>query len=455
LKIFLRHLTSTTSTFTKEEWLAILTLSTLWYFHEARNLAIQHLDGQLEEVELVLVGRAAFVPRWVLTGYRAIVERPKSYTLTEDIGDAIGHRELNRLWAIRYHCAVLAYDDNFVGDILRERFCEELVDLAANELGHRTKMEVERDKRDAEERASREAEAKEAAEIKQEREQADLEAQKRLAELQDSTKEECRREVSQGVEEAVKDAGMVIPVEEPKTEDDIQPEPAPVAHKYDVREVEAKVNDSESTEKRSTAGELSRPGGNKNMDASKCDDIDYDVDRKQQKALSRAAKKKAKMAQAATGNAELVALKVMDEEEEKKEEEKPAEETKPEEEAKPEEEDERKAKEVAKKKAEEEEDNKPLFNLCPWIPTSNRPATPVRTNSQGNSGPASLPTAKKTLPWGYANSRPSTPLTDRSVPLATRLSGTTTSANNNRRTASLTTKKEESLAGAIGSTFKW
>lgn len=105
------------------------------------------------------------------------MERPKLDTLTEDIGDAIGHREVNRLWAIRYHCAMLSYDDSFVGDVLPEKFKEELAGLSARELSkdYRSIAEVERDRRDAEQRAFRE-EAREAE--ADEWEQAQPEAQR-------------------------------------------------------------------------------------------------------------------------------------------------------------------------------------------------------------------------------------------------------------------------------------
>ncbi|KAJ3537548.1 hypothetical protein NMY22_g5546 [Coprinellus aureogranulatus] len=141
--LFPVHLTSTVSTYTKDEWLVILALSVRWHFHEARKLAIQHLDGQLTDVELVLSGRAAYVPRWVLAGYRAIVERPRQETIADEVGEQIGHREMNGLWAIRYHCAVTQCGSSFAENALRRKFSIELAELSDLEAGHCTAAEPE------------------------------------------------------------------------------------------------------------------------------------------------------------------------------------------------------------------------------------------------------------------------------------------------------------------------
>ncbi|KAF6761084.1 hypothetical protein DFP72DRAFT_31358 [Ephemerocybe angulata] len=138
--LFPIHTTSTTSSFTKDEWLTILELSVLWHFHDLRKLAIQHLDGTLGAIELVKVGRAAYVPRWVLAGYKALVTRQG--IITEDEGDEIGNRTVNTLWIIRY----LVEHHDLVGGVEKElesRFSGEIATLRSAESGHRTVLEVE------------------------------------------------------------------------------------------------------------------------------------------------------------------------------------------------------------------------------------------------------------------------------------------------------------------------
>ncbi|KAF6747367.1 hypothetical protein DFP72DRAFT_608905 [Ephemerocybe angulata] len=137
--LFPVHTTSTTSSFTKDEWLTILELSVLWHFHDLRKLAIQHLDGNLTDVELIKVGRAAYVPQWVLAGYKALVVRQG--IITEDEGDEIGNRTVNTLWIIRY----LVEHRDLEGDLKKEiesRFSGEIAALGVAEFDH-TILEIE------------------------------------------------------------------------------------------------------------------------------------------------------------------------------------------------------------------------------------------------------------------------------------------------------------------------
>ncbi|KAF5317382.1 hypothetical protein D9611_003707 [Ephemerocybe angulata] len=140
--LFPIHSISTTSSFTKEEWLTILELSVQWHFHEFRKLAITHLQGQLNELELIKVGRAAFVPHWVLSGYLSLVKRPGVISLDE--ADDIGNRTANILWIVRHRVAC-----NFgTACELRADF-EEIAGLEAKEYEHRTKGDVEQEAEDA------------------------------------------------------------------------------------------------------------------------------------------------------------------------------------------------------------------------------------------------------------------------------------------------------------------
>ncbi|KAF6761089.1 hypothetical protein DFP72DRAFT_31442 [Ephemerocybe angulata] len=126
--VFPIHSTSTTVALAKPEWLTILTLSTLWHFLDLRKLAIEHLDPQMgDPIELIMAGRAEYVPRWVMTGYEALVFKPGP--ITEDESNGIGDRTAVRLYIIRHTLrdgeGMLGIGAN-VNGLIRERFGEEM-----------------------------------------------------------------------------------------------------------------------------------------------------------------------------------------------------------------------------------------------------------------------------------------------------------------------------------------
>ena len=177
-----------------------MTLSTLWHFHEARKVAIQQLqDGQLTEAELITVGRAQSVPRWVIVGYKSIVERPNDDTISDDEAGAIaGHdyRAIHHLWTIRHKLAVSrdTLDGEFIEREILSKFEAELDALREVELEHRTEEDIERDRREAEERRIIEEEEQAAAErAETERmEEARREALEKLAEEERLKEEQSR-----------------------------------------------------------------------------------------------------------------------------------------------------------------------------------------------------------------------------------------------------------------------
>ncbi|KAJ2924522.1 hypothetical protein H1R20_g12546, partial [Candolleomyces eurysporus] len=62
--LFPIHTTSTTLSFTKDEWLVILELSTLWHFHGFRKLAKEHLEPQLDDpIEQIILGQGVSAKR--------------------------------------------------------------------------------------------------------------------------------------------------------------------------------------------------------------------------------------------------------------------------------------------------------------------------------------------------------------------------------------------------------
>ncbi|KAF8216987.1 hypothetical protein K438DRAFT_2007695 [Mycena galopus ATCC 62051] len=62
---------------TKDEWIAVLKLSTQWRFLEARNLALQQLHRRtdIQGVERILLARQYDVAPWLRLGYRDLAKR--------------------------------------------------------------------------------------------------------------------------------------------------------------------------------------------------------------------------------------------------------------------------------------------------------------------------------------------------------------------------------------------
>lgn len=150
----IRHTTSISTTFTWSEWHTILTLSTLWHFNYLRKLAITHLEPyHSEPIELVKAGRAAFIPSWVLAGYKKLVTKPDA--ISEKESGAIGHLTVVRLYIIRHSLQQAKGRPELcdgsdplrpsVGDILLEKFKDQFGILRVEELARRTKEEIERD----------------------------------------------------------------------------------------------------------------------------------------------------------------------------------------------------------------------------------------------------------------------------------------------------------------------
>ncbi|KAF6761088.1 hypothetical protein DFP72DRAFT_31460 [Ephemerocybe angulata] len=170
------HSTSTTITLSKSEWLTILTLSTLWHFLDLRGLAIQHLDPQMgDPIELIVVGRAEYVPRWVMKGYEALVLKPGP--IAEEESDAIGDRTAVRLYIIRYTLrdgnlnAIPGTDVN-VNGLLRERFGAEVNMLEIGNRERKSAGAILREKMEAEEAVRLEMEAAQLKLLKEQEENA-------------------------------------------------------------------------------------------------------------------------------------------------------------------------------------------------------------------------------------------------------------------------------------------
>ncbi|KAJ7625625.1 hypothetical protein FB45DRAFT_868801 [Roridomyces roridus] len=93
----------------KESWISVLKLSTLWYFIDARNLAIQELGKQtMDSVERILLARRYDVSVWLRRGYAELARRPRGLSVEE--AEAIGLMTALKLYqsreaALRSHYA--------------------------------------------------------------------------------------------------------------------------------------------------------------------------------------------------------------------------------------------------------------------------------------------------------------------------------------------------------------
>ncbi|KAF6761080.1 hypothetical protein DFP72DRAFT_31340 [Ephemerocybe angulata] len=195
--VFPVHTTSTTTSFTKEEWLTILDLSVRWQFHDFRKLAIEHLNNDLTAIELIKIGRSAYVPRWVLSGYKSLVERDD--IITEEEADDIGNRTANILWIVRYFAERKALE-GAVESELAWRFSGEITALEAEEAQRRTSAELELEARRVEEKRSLEEERRVKAAAEQvARDRQDEETARREQELQAARLAEEERRWPRGV----------------------------------------------------------------------------------------------------------------------------------------------------------------------------------------------------------------------------------------------------------------
>ncbi|RXW23166.1 hypothetical protein EST38_g2703 [Candolleomyces aberdarensis] len=183
--LFPIHTTSTTIRFTKDEWLIILELSTLWRFHEFRKLAKEHLDPQLNDpVERIVLGRAAYVPNWVSDGYESLVTRQEC--INEDESERIGHLTTVRLYILRHERCFDA-----------TRFCEEIHSLEKMERDHMSVEEkrIEEEKRLEEERLRHDREEKQRLKEEEEERVKEEERQMKEEEEERQMKEEEERQM--------------------------------------------------------------------------------------------------------------------------------------------------------------------------------------------------------------------------------------------------------------------
>ncbi|KAF6747350.1 hypothetical protein DFP72DRAFT_608191 [Ephemerocybe angulata] len=85
----------------KDEWLAVLKLSSRWKFNSVRKLAIERLSllSEMEPSERIRLGREYAVKSWLSSAYEELVTRKA--VISNDEVKSIGWETINELWAVR------------------------------------------------------------------------------------------------------------------------------------------------------------------------------------------------------------------------------------------------------------------------------------------------------------------------------------------------------------------
>ncbi|KAF5317260.1 hypothetical protein D9611_003676 [Ephemerocybe angulata] len=88
-------------TLSKDEWLAVLKLSSKWRFNSIRKLAIERLSplSGMKPSERIRLGREYAVESWLLSGYEELVTR-KAGIAKEEV-PLVGWETVHELWGVR------------------------------------------------------------------------------------------------------------------------------------------------------------------------------------------------------------------------------------------------------------------------------------------------------------------------------------------------------------------
>ncbi|KAF6761061.1 hypothetical protein DFP72DRAFT_30944 [Ephemerocybe angulata] len=160
--------TSSPMTFrlTRNEWLDILKLSTLWQFVDYRRLAIEHLKPVIQDpLELIDLAREFGISEWLVSGYKTLVEREA--IIDEEVGARIGMPVASKLCILREHAEISStavYTSKSIKSNsgpatiplegrIRAKFTEEL-----DSIEEREKKLWTQDEKDADQRRSKENE---------------------------------------------------------------------------------------------------------------------------------------------------------------------------------------------------------------------------------------------------------------------------------------------------------
>ncbi|KAJ7509745.1 hypothetical protein B0H11DRAFT_1257123 [Mycena galericulata] len=85
----------------KDHWISVLKLATLWRLLDIRDLAIQHLDGEVRDnVEGIVLARKYHVADWLRSGYTALA-RSAHPGMSLDDAKMIGWETATKIYRIR------------------------------------------------------------------------------------------------------------------------------------------------------------------------------------------------------------------------------------------------------------------------------------------------------------------------------------------------------------------
>jgi len=87
-------------TMTKEGWVSVLRLATMWIFKEIRALAIDKLSKlTMDPIEQILLAKEYNVPQWLRSGYDTVARRSDILSLVE--AEKLGYLTTIRLFQLR------------------------------------------------------------------------------------------------------------------------------------------------------------------------------------------------------------------------------------------------------------------------------------------------------------------------------------------------------------------
>ncbi|KAF8957325.1 hypothetical protein BDZ97DRAFT_1763033 [Flammula alnicola] len=126
----------------KEEWISILKLSSMWYFIGFRAVAISQLEleGVLTSVEKITLARTYRVSSLLTQGLSEMVDRPRVSTITN--AEALDVEPMTAVALLRIREEKAAYGSNWgsakkTAPSIEREFNEELKSIQSDEAGYK------------------------------------------------------------------------------------------------------------------------------------------------------------------------------------------------------------------------------------------------------------------------------------------------------------------------------
>jgi len=101
LRVVCPRNTTTEYSMTVEKWISVLKLSTMWDFHETRELVIKELskEGMIDLVVKVVLAKQYKIREWLFAGYEGLIKRKEAISTIE--AELLGLTTVVRLFRIR------------------------------------------------------------------------------------------------------------------------------------------------------------------------------------------------------------------------------------------------------------------------------------------------------------------------------------------------------------------